>query len=74
MTTRTAITRDHLKQSSHTGAFKRLRNSLAGGKRFERRTTAARQTNTVLHDVAFGGTVGSAVDNVLRTMATSRRG
>ena len=64
-TTQTATTR--------TGAFRRLRSSLIGGRRPARRTAGGRATRTLLHDVALGGTAASAANRYLKSLATGRR-
>jgi hypothetical protein len=59
--------------TTRTGAFRRLRSSLIGGRRLARRTAAGRPTRTLLHDVALGGTAASAANRYLKSLATGRR-
>jgi hypothetical protein len=59
--------------TTRTGAFRRLRSSLIGGRRPARRPAAGRATRTLLHDVALGGTAASAANSYLKTLATGRR-
>ena len=59
--------------TTRTGAFRRLRSSLIGGRRPARRTAAGRATSTLLHDVALGGTAASAANRYLKSLATGRR-
>lgn len=73
MTTLSAIMLTDTKTANRKSAIRRLRTSLTGSLRPMRRNADGRQTTTLLHDVASGGTSASAANRYLATLATNRR-